>query len=117
MIFYFLITIVFIAEIIITAAILIHLAKWSKTFEDLNGFLDEAKPKLKYISKIGLKISEQLTELAPIWVDNLKTAFWKQILNTLKGVLAGSLLWKLKKRFKISKIRGLGLLKIIRMFS
>lgn len=113
MVFYFLITIVFIAELIIAGTILINLFKWSKIFNATNEFLTEVNPKIKEIMEIGEKISEQMVELAPVIVEKMKIFSLKFIADNLKGFLAGILLISLKRKFRIKRIRGLRFLRLI----
>ena len=116
MVFYFLITIVFIAELIIAGTILINLFKWSKIFKATNEFLTEANPKIKDIMEIGEKISEQMVEFSPIIVEKFKIFSLKFLLDNLKGFMAGILLLSLKRKFKIKRIRGLKFLRLISAF-
>ena len=95
----------FIAELIIAWTIISNLIKFDKIFKSVNVFLNEAKPKIREITEIGRKISEQLVELVPIWVENIKTACINLVLQNLKSVLAGFGIWAirehLKKRYKL----------------
>ena len=97
MIFYFFITIVFIAELIIAVTLILHLKKWSKFFCEWNNFLDEAKPKISDIMLALRKISEQMYELAPIIVKNIKKSFTNLLINQLKNLIAGITFWAVKK--------------------
>lgn len=108
MVFYFLITIVFIAEIIITAFLLFNLLKWSKTLRAATAFLQKVNPKIKEIMEIGYKISEQIAELAPIYTEKVKMFSLKLLLDNLKGLLAGFLFFSLKKKkVKVKRIKRL----------
>lgn len=97
MVFYFLIGIVFIAEIIIAAAIVINLIKIDKVFYLYNQLLEEIKPEIKDILSIARKISEQVLELAPIIVEKIKSVFINIIKDQLKSVLAGLTFFAVKK--------------------
>ena len=97
MVFYFLISIVFLAEVIITAAILINLAKLDKAVCSWNDFLVNVKPQITDILENLKKISEQALELAPILVNKCKDIFTKLLLDQIKGVLAGLTFWAVKK--------------------
>ena len=105
MIFYFLIGIVFIAELIIAGAILAVLLKLNKKFKETNIFIEEAKPKIKDITEICFKISEQLVELAPIWVEKIKITVINFALQNIKSVLAWFGIWAIRqylnKRYKL----------------
>ena len=96
MVFYILISIVFIAELIIASAILIYLFKMSKLFREYNSLLEELKPKIADLLKIGTKISEQLVELAPIFVEKIKSIFNNLVIGQLKNLLAGVTFWLVK---------------------
>ena len=89
MIFYFLISIVFISELIIAVTVIMHLAKWDKLFISCNEFLNESKDDIKSIMQTGRKLSEQLTELVPLWINSLKSVAEKIILDQLKTLLTG----------------------------
>ncbi len=105
MVFYILIGIVFVAELIIAAAIVTKLLKLNRIFRETNLFLEDAKPKIKDISSICYKISCQLVDLAPIWVENIKIAVLKFILQNIKSMLTGLGIWAireyLKKQYKL----------------
>ena len=97
MIFYFLITIVFIAEIIITIAVLQNLIKFDKKIMELNGFVDNIKPSIKELMITTKKLSIQLLELSPLGVKFVKSFFADLILGQVKS-LAGALTFWLVKR-------------------
>ena len=120
MIFYFLISIVILAEIIITASIISHFLKWDKAFNDTNDFINELKPKSKDIMQNLNKISEQLVELAPFWVDKIKSKFINMLLGNIKNMLFGALfvgLTKKTKWYKLKKLRRSKLFRLISLFS
>ena len=64
MIFTILISIVFIAEIIITIALVKSLKNFDKKVCELNNTIILLKPQIKDISELSRKISEQLKEFA-----------------------------------------------------
>ena len=105
MVFYILISIVFLAELVITCSVVSHLLKWDKIIIGADEFIDEAKPKIREIAKISRKISEQLIELTPIFVENIKNFFIKLALENIKSLLAGVGVWVakeyIKKHYKI----------------
>ena len=96
MVFYILTVVVFIAELIIALAIIIYLLKMSKLFRDYNILIDEIKPKIADLLKIGTKISEQLVELAPMFVEKIKSIFSNLVIGQLKNVLATITFWLVK---------------------
>ena len=94
MIFYFLITVVFISEVIIAVTIITHLYKWHMLITEANDFVTEAKPKIKSISEIGCKISEQLLELAPTCVSKVKLFVTELLFDNIVNIISGLLFLK-----------------------
>ena len=115
MIFYFLISIVFIAEIIIAIFLFFYFAKWSKIFRETSQFITEINPKIKDIMEIGTKISEQMPEMASVYVEKVKNFSAKILLDNIKGLLVGFLLISFRKKMKIKRICKI--MRIIRMLS
>ena len=97
MLFYFLISIVFIAEIIITFAIVLHLIKLDNRIIEFNNFAQEAKPDIKDIMQEAKKLSEQLVKLAPAFTEKIKSIIVNTIISQLKSVLGGLTFWLVKK--------------------
>ena len=62
----------------------------------------------------GRKLSEQFAQLAPYWADKVKTMSLEILLSNFKGFLAGLAIFSIKKKFKLRRIVGLKLLKIVR---
>ena len=87
MIFYFLITVVFIAEIIITVTIIINLLKLDRIFISCNSFIEEVNPTLNELLVAYRKISEQLVSYAPIFVEQIKAFAVKLFVDQLKNML------------------------------
>ena len=119
MVFKVLITIVFIAELIITFTILYFLYKFDKRILGIDGTLDAVKPQIKSISELVRKISEQIYELTPVWVDEIKKSLENLLLEQAKSIMTGILFWtiniKVLKQLRQSKIfktasKGLSLL-------
>ena len=119
MLYTFLITIVFIAEIIITVTILRALLKLDRILVSADSLLDEAKPSIRDISNLGHKISEQLIEFAEDFRERIKKKNEDTALMVLNKALAALLLWKINtkaiKKFRRSKVgktlaKGLNLL-------
>ncbi len=104
MVFTILISIVFIAELIIACAIILNLLKLDRFFLESSAFLDEAKPKIKEISVLSREVSAQIAELTPIWVGNVKRAGNKLVQNQLESLMSGILLWSINIRV-IRKLR------------
>ena len=97
MIFYFLISIVFIAEVIIALSLIINLVKADKKIIECNSFVDEAKPSIKGIMEISRKISEQFTEFAPMIVDKVKAIVRDVLMGQLKSLIGTATFWLVKK--------------------
>lgn len=104
MIFTLFTAIVFIAEVIIAFTIIFHLIKLDKYFIEASEFIVAAKPKIKDISGLAKGISEQMAELVPIWIDNLKDLRNKIILAKLESLMSAFLFWsiniKVMRKFK-----------------
>ena len=96
MVFYILISIVFIAEIIIALTVILNLIKVDKFCNDMNNLLTEINPKIKDICQISRKISEQMLEFSPIIAENIKTFFINLLKDQLKSMLAGLTFWVVK---------------------
>ena len=97
MIFYFLISIVFIAEIIIALAILLNLYKFDKTINEYNSLAEELKPLINDMLETTRKISEKLLEAAPKIVNKIKASVTDIIMGQLKGMLGALTFWLVKK--------------------
>ena len=97
MLFYFLISIVFMAELIIAISLIICLFKLSAKFSEYNSFLDQAKPSIKELMITVRKISEQLTELAPMFVKQIKSIISNIIMGQIKSTLGALTFWLVKK--------------------
>ena len=119
MIFKVLITIVFIAELIITFTILYFLYKFNKRILEIDSTIETVKPQIRSVSELVRKISEQIYELTPVWVDEIKKTLENLLLEQAKSIMTGILFWtiniKVVKQFRKSKIfktasKGLSLL-------
>ena len=100
MLFSILILIVFVAEIIIAMAIISNLLKNDKKIKEANQLLEEVNPKIEELAKLGTKISEQLTEISPMYVKKTKSWFEDFVYSQSKNILAGFLIYLLKKEIK-----------------
>ena len=116
MVFVILISIVFIAELIIAFTVVSNLVKLDKRINESILFLEEAKPKLKELLEIVKKISEQLLELIPVWIENLKQQRDKIILNQTRSLISGILFWSINikvinrlRKTKLAKVAWKGL--------
>lgn len=100
MIFKLFTIIVFISQLVIFFAILIGLVKFDKSVKEADAFLNEAKPKIKDISILAHGISEQIAEITPMWVDNLKSFGAKLLLKKFESLISLFLFWRINKRVK-----------------
>ncbi len=119
MIFTLFTVIVFISQLIIAFTIIFHLVKMDNKIKSWNTFLDEAKPKIKDIMVLAREISIQMTELAPVFVENLITIRNNIIRSRIETLISMILFWslnfKIAKKIKKSKVfklsmKGLSLL-------
>lgn len=97
MIFYFLVSIVFIAEIIIAFALMTSLIKFDKKIKDFDKFLDDAKPSIKGLMITVRKLSKQLLELSPLIVKQIKSCFTDLIMGQIKSLAGALTFWLVKK--------------------
>lgn len=122
MIFTFLITIVFIAEIIIAISVVLNLLRLDKAVLNLSETIEVINPEVKEICTLGRKISSQLKELSQRFTEKVKDEREKFLTDKLVSVLLGTLVWKMNikaiKKFRRTKLaktlsRGLSLLQIV----
>ena len=97
MVFYILTSIVFIAELIIAAAILIYLFKADKLLREYNSLIKELNPKISDLMKTITKISEQIAELSPVIAENIRSFFVNLLIGQLKSILGGLTFWLVKR--------------------
>ena len=97
MIFYVLISIVFIAEIIIALALILSLMNLDKKIKAFNDFLEDIKPSIKGLMITVRKISKQLLELSPIVVKQIKSFFTDLIMGQIKSLAGAVTFWLVKK--------------------
>lgn len=111
MIFTFLISIVFIAELIIVAAIISTLKRWQKNIRNLNLTLAYLKPSIRDICVLARKISGQIVEFTEDFVQRQKD----NVLQNLSRVLLGAVFLRRFKKSKALKLigKGLSLLEIV----
>ena len=122
MIYTFLISVVFIAEIIIAITVYQVLIKFDKAVIDLNETVVLAKPGISDISELVRKISKQYKELSEQFVQKVTRNSEEVVFARLFKVLLGFLLVKtnikLVQKIRKSKItkalaKGLSLLEIM----
>lgn len=105
MIFTILISIVFIAELIIAGAIIFWLKRICNIVQDLDSTLSLIKPSVKDISVLVKKISGQALEFVNNFVEKQEEA----ILRNVSKALLGTLLFRKFKKSKVFKLVGKGL--------
>lgn len=119
MVYTFLISIVFIAEIIIAIAIINFLVRIDKEVLAIDNNLTKTKPSISEISRLVRKISEQIQVLAQDYVEKIKNNSEDLLLRRLSKILMGLLVlnlnFKIVKRIKKSKftktlVKGFNLL-------
>ena len=119
MVYTILITIVFIAEIIIATTIIQNLMRCDKAILDCNETIEKANPIIKEISDLAHKVSEQAVELSEHFVYKFKKDQEDIVLRFLSRVLMLLLLLKINSKaintFRKSKsgkliIKGLSML-------
>lgn len=98
MLFTFLISIVFIAEIIIAIAIIVNLVKLDKKIAELNDTLKEAKPKLTEIGGLIHGISEHIRELTLDYTEKFRAKREDIALRYLTKLLGAMILWKINSK-------------------
>ena len=122
MLYTFLISVVFIAEIIIVITMFQCLLKLDKKITSIDELLNLAKPKIKDISVLIKNISEQSVELTNQNIEQFKNnqevAFSKLVLKVLISLLLCKLninvINKIRKSKLLKKIgKGLSLLEIM----
>jgi len=96
MLFYFLISVVFVAELIITFALVSHLIKLDKEVNKYNVFIEEAKPLIKEMLQTTRQLSEEFLKLTPKIVDKIKLFALNLAKDQLKTLVGGLVFWLVK---------------------
>lgn len=109
MIFTILISIVFIAELIIAFTVFITLKRWSKKVRNLNLTLNYIKPSVHEIVILARKISGQLVEFSQNFVDKVEGYREEILFRNLARILLSVLLFRRLKKTKLLKLAGKGL--------
>ncbi len=104
MIFKIFTAIVFIAELIIAISAIMYLLKLNKKILVYNDIIADAKPKIKEIFVLIKGLSEQILELIPEYIENMKRKFEDKLFAKLQVLLTSLLVWKLNIKL-IRKIR------------
>lgn len=111
MIFTFLITIVFIAELIITLTITSALRRLGRNIRNLNLTISYLKPSISEICELIRKISGQMLEGVNLIIERQKD----NILTHIARIILGTLFLRRFKKSKAFKLigKGLSLLEIV----
>ena len=108
MLYTFLISIVFIAELVILFSLISALLRLDKMLISLDKTVTETKPGIKDIGQLVCKISEQWVELAEDWVESVKEKEEDMLIRQINKMLIAILLWKINSkhitRFRRSKL-------------
>ncbi len=112
MVFVILISIVFVAELIIAFSVITNLIKFDKRIKRAAQFLEEAEPRLKELLVVVQKISAQILELIPVWLATLRQERDKIILNQAKSLISTILFWSINIKV-INRIRKSKLAKAV----
>ena len=108
MVYTILISIVFIAELIIAITIIQNLIKFDNKILSLNTYLSEIKPSIADISNLSKKISGQMIILSQDFIDktkeNSEDILWKYLSKLLISLLIISLNFKVIKQIRKSQI-------------
>lgn len=98
MVYPILISIVFIAEIIIAVTVIQNLLRVDKAVIELNDIVEEANPRIREMSDLVKKISEQSVELSKNFVIRFKEEQEDFALKNLSKLLMAILLLKINSR-------------------
>ena len=108
MVYTILISIVFIAELIITITIIQNLLRLDKAVLEFNDTVTEIQPGFKDVSELVRKISEQWQILAEDFVEKVKRnsedAMLKHLSKILMSILIVNLNFKIVKKIRKSKV-------------
>ena len=97
MIFFFFMSIVFIAELIIAVFLLAVLYKFDKKIIEFNSLLNELKPSIKEILNTYEDLSKELLNFVPVVVKNIKDIAKNIVIEQLKSIVGALTFWLVKK--------------------
>ncbi len=104
--------IVFVAELIIAYTIISKLFQFNRVIVEANVFFQEANPKIKEVLQLIKGISEQVTELIPVYLDEIKRIGNKIALAKFESLIALILFWSINIKV-LNKIRRTKIFKIV----
>ncbi len=115
MVFTILISIVFVAELIIAFTVFSALRRWSKKVNELNLTLSYLKPSIKDICELTRKISEQLVEFSERFVEKINSKGEELVIRQISRMVLSAFLFKKLRKTKVIKLlgKGLSLLQIV----
>lgn len=122
MIYTFLITIVFIAEVVIAISIIQALLRFDRKIIELDDTMSLINPSVKELSELVKKISAQIVEFSERFAEkfdrNKDEFFIRQLLKTLLGIFLVKTNIKIIRKIRKSKVfkalaKGLSLLEIM----
>ena len=93
-----LISIVFIAELIIAVSIIQNLKKIDKSIVEINKIINDANPKIKEVCCLAEKISEQMVELSEDFVFKFKEKQEDIAIKSFLKILLAILLLKINSK-------------------
>ena len=96
MLFYFLISIVFIAELIITFTIVLHFMKLDKMINKYNTLVTDVKPLIKDMFVTTRQLSEEFLKLTPKVTDKIKLFVLNFAKDQLKNLVGTLIFWLVK---------------------
>ena len=96
MLFYFLISIVFIAELIITFTIVLHFMKLDKMINKYNTLVTDVKPHIKDMFVTTRQLSEEFLKLTPKVADKIKFFAMNFAKDQLKNLVGTLIFWLVK---------------------
>ena len=97
MIFYFLVSIVFIAEIVLTIFLFTVLCKFDKSIIEYDSLLKDLKPSIREILNTYKNLSKELLNLAPAIALKIKSIFKDIFIGQLKSIIGALTFWLVKK--------------------
>ena len=112
MVYTILISIVFVAEVIIAISALLVLWNLDKKLLSLDNTINDEKATIKEICSIGKGISIQLTELAEDFKEGVEKKEEDFALKILSKMLTGIVLWKINSKI-FKKLKCTKAIKII----
>lgn len=99
MIFTFLISIVFVAELIITIAIMSVLLRWDRSINNFNELVIAISPKINEVANLIRMISMQLRELSVRFVEKVNSSKEQVLTIMLANIVTTLFFYRLNVKF------------------